>query len=95
MCRGRMAYMKKANQKSYPAQYNTISRITGIVSMVYSSKEKGKTVIRFSLQGYKDNFVYITSNEKEAVYFELKSEITFDAYVTEHLSVVTDIKNKA
>ena len=47
------------------------------------------------LQGYKDNFVYITSNEKEAVYFELKNEVSFDAYVTEHLSVVTDIKSRA
>jgi len=95
MCRGRMAYIQKANQRNYPAQYNTISRITGIVSMFYTSKEKGKTVIRFSLQGYKDNFVYITSNEKEAVYFELKNEVSFDAYVTEHLSVVTDIKSRA
>ena len=91
MCRGRMAYIKKAQQKNYPAQYNAISTIKGVISMVYSSEEKNKTIIRFSLQGYKDNFVYITSNKKEAIYFELKNEITFDAYVTEHLSVVTNI----
>ena len=49
MCRGRMAYIQKANQKNYPAQYNTISRITGIVSMFYTSKEKGKTIIRMDV----------------------------------------------
>lgn len=88
-----MAYIKRAQEKSYPAQYNTINTIKGIVSKIYSSKEKSKTIVRFSLQGFKDEFVYITTNEKEVVYFKLKNEIVFNAYVTEHLSIVTDIKN--
>ncbi|MBO5478041.1 MAG: hypothetical protein J6A15_09880 [Clostridia bacterium] len=91
MCRGRMAYIKRAQEKSYPAQYNTISTVCGTISKIYTSNEKGKTVVRFSLQGYKDTFIYITTNEEEVKLFNVQKEITFDAYVTENLSIVTDI----